>query len=1507
MASLTLSDALVERLQTLADAQNMSVEAFIEDQIDTGKPQSNPDLSRLLLENANDGIWHVDMSQRIRYVNPRMAEMAGYPCDEMLGKHISEFFSPMLQGKLREYLQKRQEQGQLYINVTIQRKDGTGKRAQVSTCNAYNDAGDQIGLVAIFRDWDEIMGSESVFHADVYRTVIEAMAEGIIVRNSSGKILEYNDSALRILGISSDELLRNKGLNSEWQISFEDGQPVPSKNVPARITLATGIAQKNVITSFTKPDLPTTWISNNAYPLFLSGSAQPDAVVSIFSDITPFKQVEEALRKSEVQYRTLLESSPVASIIVKFDVNKMPYFMYVNTAAIELYGAKNADELIGKSVFDIIPEHEKSALQERSDAYVSGASSVGRREFTIKRLDGAIRYTSVSSVALEYEGEPAVLSIITDVTSRYEAEQALCRSEERLQLALSNTNTGIWQWDIETNEVHWSKEVELIFGLEIGTFDNSFQSYANLLHPDDLPLLSSTINDVLANPEKQYYVEHRVMLPNGKQRWVSGRGGVFCDDAGKPIRMLGLAENITERKETQLALQKREAQIKRQNEALIQIAMMKALGDGELQPVLYECTRIVSQVMGVSRISVWLYSADAKQIACEVLYNSISDEYESGTVLKEDQYPAYFVALQQNRIIAADDAYSDTATHEFRHDYLPEHDIYSMLDAPIRTASKMVGVVCCEQVATRRQWTVDDQHFMSSVADVVALALEAHNRRQAETALRASKETAIDFQQYLQAIHEITLELSQEKTLPDIYRRAVEAGREKLGFDRLSLLLFDEPNMLMRGTFGTDTEGNLRDEQDLLIALEDEWSIVKLIHSQERTILRGNIPLRDEGQIVGQGWSASAVLWNGINGIGWLANDNLVYQQPPRPYETDLLSIYAASLGNLITQRLSEEQLKQLVGRLTLLAEIDGLILQSGTPETIAQAIVHPLKDLVGCDYANILLNNKVNKTISSMAHTHDEPYTTILTTADGKFTNTIRERLAKNNIIHYVISDEQETAHGRLIDYLLKHGIQSFTLLQLLSEDDIVGMILLGSKGTTPLANDQMESLKQVASQLSVALRQGRLYQQVQDHAISLERLVDRLTLIAEIDRLILRSDSPETIARAIIQPLQDLVGCDYVNILMNDPLNNTLASVAHTHAEPYATVLRTRGVFADGLMANLAKGQDVYLITAQQALEHSRLMTYLLQHDLQSSTQVPLLHEGNLVGVILLGSKNIAPLADDHIESVRQVSRQLSVALRQSALYQQVQGYAEGLEQKVRERTRELQEKAEEMEAFTYSVSHDLRAPLRAINGFSDLLMEAHADNFSDDIQHYLQRIHVNSRRMGQLIDDLLMLSRIGRQNLRKKSVDTHALVRKVVENMRSDDQLGEAIISIDALPECEADSTLLQQVYFNLIANGVKYSRKQTTPTIHIGYEVDALNNTIYFVRDNGVGFDMKYVDKLFGVFQRLHDAREYEGTGIGLATIRRIINRHGGKVWAKATVHQGATFYFTLSPSQAEPEF
>lgn len=234
--------------------------------------------------------------------------------------------------------------------------------------------------------------------------------------------------------------------------------------------------------------------------------------------------------------------------------------------------------------------------------------------------------------------------------------------------------------------------------------------------------------------------------------------------------------------------------------------------------------------------------------------------------------------------------------------------------------------------------------------------------------------------------------------------------------------------------------------------------------------------------------------------------------------------------------------------------------------------------------------------------------------------------------------------------------------------------------------------------------------------------------------------------------------------------------------------------------------------------------------------------------------------------------------------------------LNEELKQRVAELGHINRELETFSYSVSHDLRAPLRHIDGFARILKEEHSADVSAEAQRYLDRILTAANHMGRLIDDLLNLARIGRKEVIRKTVDLDTLARRVAAEV-AETSKRKIECQVDPLPKVECDAGLVGLVFSNLLSNAVKFTRNQTRPEIHVGTLAKG-GEQVIFVRDNGVGFDQKYADKLFGVFQRLHSQQEFEGTGVGLATVQRIIHRHGGRIWAEAEPGRGATFFFTL---------
>ena len=264
---------------------------------------------------------------------------------------------------------------------------------------------------------------------------------------------------------------------------------------------------------------------------------------------------------------------------------------------------------------------------------------------------------------------------------------------------------------------------------------------------------------------------------------------------------------------------------------------------------------------------------------------------------------------------------------------------------------------------------------------------------------------------------------------------------------------------------------------------------------------------------------------------------------------------------------------------------------------------------------------------------------------------------------------------------------------------------------------------------------------------------------------------------------------------------------------------------------------------------------------------------------------------ISDDEIGQMVDAFNAMLAAIQQRDL--ELLSHKSELESKVEERTAELKAANQELEAFSYSVSHDLRSPLRAIDGFSQALLEDYADQLDSAAMGYLERVRMASQRMGVLIDSMLWLSRVTRQEIVTRTVDFSLMCEEVVRDIQDREPARTVSVTVQPNMSLRCDSRLMRIVVTNLVDNAFKYTLYTALPKIEIG-----CREGVYYIRDNGAGFDMRYVDKLFGAFQRLHSKDEFEGTGIGLATVARVIHRHGGDIWAESEVGAGATFYFTV---------
>ncbi|UBF28941.1 GAF domain-containing protein [Kovacikia minuta CCNUW1] len=485
-----------------------------------------------------------------------------------------------------------------------------------------------------------------------------------------------------------------------------------------------------------------------------------------------------------------------------------------------------------------------------------------------------------------------------------------------------------------------------------------------------------------------------------------------------------------------------------------------------------------------------------------------------------------------------------------------------------------------------------------------------------------------------------------------------------------------------------------------------------------------------------------------------------------------------------------------------------------------------------------------------------------------------IKDHPLPTAIIHYVahtlegivLEDAAQQGSFKNDPWITQHQTKSILCAPLLKQGSLTGIVYLENNLVTGAFNPQrIEMVNLLSTQAAISIDNARLLKQQAELNTSLQmEIAERERVKKERDRII-----------TILEVSTDHIG-------LSDPGGTLLWANAFSR--------KKMGLSSSDDITQ-SRISDYYPEWVLKIIQQEGLPTAIRDGTWVGETAV-FDKDGNEIPVsqMIIAHKT----AEGSVEYFSTVMRDIS-ALKAAEV--EVRQLNAELEQRVMQRTAQLAAANKELEAFSYSVSHDLRAPLRAIDGFLRILQEDYGAQLDAEGNRCMKIVRDNAKRMGELIDDLLALSRTNRQEILPQLIYPNELIYKILKDMELELHGRQVEFEIADLPLCQADLSLLRQVWVNLLSNAIKYTRHRTQARIEIGFRVNSAEIT-YFVRDNGTGFDMRYADKLFGVFQRLHRDDEFEGTGIGLAIVQRILHRHGGRIWVEAAVDQGSIFYFTL---------
>lgn len=613
-------------------------------------------------------------------------------------------------------------------------------------------------------------------------------------------------------------------------------------------------------------------------------------------------------------------------------------------------------------------------------------------------------------------------------------------------------------------------------------------------------------------------------------------------------------------------------------------------------------------------------------------------------------------------------------------------------------------------------------------------------------------------------------------------------------------------------------------------------------------------------------------------------------------------------LQDITERKLAEQKMAQTARQLSSINEIGRAVMELNDLNTVLEIIRVQLARVIAFDVYSVRLFNADSRTVTHLAVYESGRYWTEPDTPLTPGTDACKVFETGKSILNLLTEAELEdcrsTPHPRIGDH--SRSAASLIFVPLKKHGQTIGALSVQRYAMNAYTQEHLELVEAVAIQVGIAIENARLFTHLQKELaerteaealtvkvnFELQRRIQELYVLNAMAQAGASVKNEDDLLEAVVETLHNSLYPDIVGVALWD----ADAGLLRTHPRAHRGVPAHMGQFSsplgEGVVGIAAASRKPYRIRDVDDPNYRPL-----DPTIRSELCVPILAGDRLLGVLNAESRQPDAFSDADENLMFTLAGQLASAMERLRAEQQLRAINSQLEHRVIQRTAELERANRELEAFSYSVSHDLRAPLRGINSYTRIIKDEFSTRIDPEALGFLDKVIAASLRMTRLIDNLLEFSRTSRQPLAKQPVDMRAIARQIIEALSPEMESRQIEWTVTDLPPAQADPALMQQVYANLIGNAVKYTRKRSQARIEVGHFMRD-GGRVYFVRDNGAGFDMQYAEKLFGVFQRLHREDEFEGTGIGLAIVQRIVERHGGRIWAEAEADEGATFFFTL---------
>ncbi|MBU1424730.1 MAG: PAS domain S-box protein [Gammaproteobacteria bacterium] len=1355
-----------------------------------------------------------------------------------------------------------------------------------AVCPGYETTWGKV-IVSLVDITDRKRAEEQIRQSETkYRTLIQNIQAAIVVHAPDTRILIANSQAQEILGLSAEQLQGKTAIDPDWHFLREDGNPATPEEYPVNRVLASGQAIRNMVMGVHRPGHATdVWVLVNADPV-LGEEGAIEQIIVTFIDISERKQMEAALRESEERFHGMFEKHHAVMLLIEPETGRI---IDANPAAANYYGYP-LGKLKSMVIQDInmlspeqIAQERQRAVQEERSYFV----------FPHRLASGEIRMVEVHSSPVTVRGKPLLFSITHDITERKQAETNLKRMNERLALATRAASMGVWDWDIPKNELVWDDRMYALYGIKREDFAGAYDAWLKGVHPDDRIRGDEAIQMALRG-EGEFDTEFRVLWPDGSVHTLKAFGQIVRDADGTPLRMTGINFDITERKQAEEALRASRDEYRR-----------------TLDNMMEGC-----QIVGFDWRFLYVNDAVAKhgrRAKEELLGHTMLELYPG--MEKSDMFAELRRCMDSRIPVHTENefSYPDGSKSFFELSIQPVPEGIFILSIDI-TERKQA------EEALRREQALLNRIMVTSPVGIAVVNKEGQitfANPQAEKILGLSKEkitqlsynapewhsTAIDGSPFPDEAQPFSLVMATRQPVFDVQHAIAWPDGRRVLLSINGAPLFDAQGEIEGVAFAIEdiTERKLADEtlrrsehglsEAQRIAHLGNWELdlVKNVLTWSDEIYRIfeidpekfgasyeaflNAIHPEDRDMVNQAYNDSVK-----NKVPYDIVHRLLMPDGRIKYVNEKCETYYGadgkplnSFGTVhdITERILDQQaLLRLNRELRAISNCNLVLMRAEDEQTLLDNICRIVCDEAGYRMAWVgYPENDEAKTIRPVAWAGVEDG--YLAQAGITWADTERGREPSGTSIRsgksacfQDISTDLLAAPWR--ESAMQRGYRSSITLPLKDENaNTFGILTIYSTEPNAFTPEEIRLLEELAGDLAfgiITLR-TRAERKQAEQALRVER-----GLFVAGPSVVFKWRPQEGWPVEYVSP-------NVMNQFGYAPEDLTSGKVQYASIVHPDDIARVGNEVSTYSKEGAASFEQMYRIAGADG-------RYRWIEDFTTVIR-------GLDGAI---THYLGYLQD--ITERKQAEEEIMKLNRE-------------LEQRVAARTADLEAANQELESFSYSVSHDLRTPLRAIDGFSHILLDDYADKLDEEGKRLLNVVRNNTGRMGQLIDDILKFSRAGRLEINYSEIDMEQLAFSVFVELRPVVAGDKLQMEIEHIPPARGDSAMMRQVFVNLLSNAIKFSATKEAPQIQVGATVKD-DETIYYVKDNGAGFDMQYANKLFGVFQRLHGVTEFEGTGIGLAIVKRIIARHGGRVWAEGKVGEGAVFYFALPKRETNHE-